>query len=149
MSAREEILHLMNSYGFTIDTGDLDGFASLFAHGEWTMEGAKPNSGKQEMLALLSNVKIYEDGTPKTKHVTSNVDLTINEAAGTASSECYVTVFQQTEDFPLQAIFSGHYFDNFERVNGSWRFAKRLIRHSLVGDMSAHLKVPSETVPKA
>jgi hypothetical protein len=149
MSAREEILHLMNRYGFTIDTGDLDGFASLFAHGAWEMEGAKPNIGKQDVLAALSNVKIYEDGTPKTKHVTSNVDLTINESAGTASSECYVTVFQQTEDFPLQAIFCGHYFDNFERVNGSWRFAKRLIRHMLAGDMSAHLKVPSDTVPKA
>jgi SnoaL-like domain len=149
MSAREEILHLMNSYGFTIDTGDFEGCASLFSHGAWEMEGAKPHSGKQEMLALLANVKLYEDGTPKTKHVTSNVDLTINEAAGTARSECYVTVFQQTADLPLQAIFSGHYFDTFERENGSWRFVKRLIRHMLVGDMRAHLKVPSETVPKA
>ena len=34
MTAKEEILHLLNTYGFTIDTGDLEGFASLFEHGE-------------------------------------------------------------------------------------------------------------------
>ena len=149
MSAREDILHLLNRYGFAIDTGDLDGFASLFEHGSWEMEGAAPLIGKQSALAMLSNVKIYQDGTPKTKHVTSNVDFSINEAAGTASSECYVTVFQQTDEFPLQAIFSGHYFDQFERVNDSWRFTRRVIRHALVGNMSAHLKVPSDVVPKA
>ena len=42
MSAREEILHLINRYTFTIDTGDLEGFASLFTHGKWIMEGAEP-----------------------------------------------------------------------------------------------------------
>ncbi len=149
MNAREEILHLMNMYGFTIDTGDLDGFAGLFEHGEWGMDGAEPFVGKQQFLDALSNIRIYEDGTPKTKHVTANVDLDINEEAGTAKSQCYVTVFQQTKDFPLQAIFSGHYFDEFERQNGQWRFKKRHIRHQLVGDMTAHLKTVSDIVPNA
>ena len=147
MNSREEILHLINRYAFTIDTGDLDGFASLFEHGEWTTEGAKPNIGKDQVLEILSTVKIYEDGTPKTKHVTSNVDLQIDENAGSATGECYVTVFQQTNDFPLQAIFSGHYFDNFECIQGTWRFKKRLIRYALVGDLSAHLSSPSNVVP--
>ncbi len=149
MNARDEILHLMNRYGFTIDTGDLEGFASLFEHGEWTVEGAKPIIGKQDLLDMLSNVRIYEDGTPRTKHITANIDLKIDEDKGTAKSECYVAVLQQTADFPLQPIFSGHYFDDFERVDGSWRFAKRVIRHALIGDMSAHLKVPSNVVPNA
>ena len=74
-------------------------------------------------------------------------DLDIDETAGTAKSQCYVTVFQQTDAFPLQAIFSGHYFDDFERVNGKWRFKKRHIKHQLVGDMSAHLKTIGEIVP--
>ena len=147
MSSREEILHLMNVYGFTIDTGDLDAFAGLFEHGEWGMEGAEPFRGKQEFLDALDNVIIYEDGTPRTKHVTANVDLEIDENAGTAKSQCYVTVFQQTDAFPLQAIFSGHYFDEFERVNGNWRFKKRHIKYQLVGDMSAHLKTVGEIVP--
>jgi hypothetical protein len=149
MSARDEITHLMNRYGFTIDTGDLDGFTSLFEHGEWTVEGAKPNHGKQQLLETLSNVIIYKDGTPRTKHITANVDLDIDEDAGTAKSQCYVTVLQQTDNFPLQVIFSGHYFDDFERVEGKWRFAKRFIRHGLVGDMGEHLRVPAAVVGAA
>jgi len=52
MNAREEILHLINRYTFTIDTGDLEGFASLFEYGEWIMKDAEPivadnRSGKQ------------------------------------------------------------------------------------------------------
>ncbi len=149
MSAREEITHLMNVYGFTIDTGDLDGFASLFEHGEWGMEGSKMSVGKQELLDTLSTVIIYDDGTPKTKHITANVDLDIDEDAGTAKSQCYVTVLQQTDKFPLQTIFSGHYFDDFERVDGKWRFARRLIRYGLVGDMTHHLATVDSIVPAA
>ena len=149
MTSREEILHLMNVYGFTIDTGDLDGFAGLFEHSAWGVEGAEPFVGKQQVLEALSNVRIYEDGTPRTKHVTANVDLMIDEASGAAKSQCYVTVFQQTDDFPLQAIFSGHYFDEFERVDGTWRFKKRDMRYNLVGDLSAHLKTPANIVPNS
>ncbi|MGR9089816.1 MAG: nuclear transport factor 2 family protein [Gammaproteobacteria bacterium] len=147
MSAREDILHLINMYGFTIDTGDLDGFAGLFEHGEWGMEGTKPFVGKQEFREALSNIIIYEDGTPRTKHVTANIDLSIDKKSGKARSQCYVTVFQQTDEFPLQAIFSGHYFDEFRRVRGKWRFKKRHIRYRLVGDMTAHLKTVSDIVP--
>lgn len=140
MAARDEINHLINQYGFTIDTGDLEGFANLFEHGQWMMEGAEPFDKQAIIDNVVSDVKIYEDGTPRTKHVTTNVDLKIDEDAGTAKSECYVTVLQQTHEFPLQSIFSGHYFDDFERVDGNWRFARRLIRYPLPGDLSAHLK---------
>ena len=87
------------------------------------------------------------DGTPRTKHGTSTIDLSVDEESGATKSECYVTVFQQTEGFPLQPIFSGHYFYDFECVDGSWRFKKRVIRYGLVGDLSAHLKAPSEIGP--
>jgi hypothetical protein len=149
MGAREEISHLINNYAFTMDTGDLDGFARLFEHGEWSVEGAPPNVGKDQVRAAISTVRIYPDGTPRTKHVTSNVDLIIDEQACTAKGQCYVTLFQQTDEFPLQAIFAGHYFDEFERVDGRWRFRKRLIRHPLVGNLSAHLGSPTNVVPGA
>ena len=72
MSAQREILGLINRYGFTIDTGDLEGFARLFEHGEWIAEGADPVVGDRATKEALSNIKIYADGTPRTKHVTSN-----------------------------------------------------------------------------
>ena len=97
----------------------------------------------------LSNIILYSDGTPKTKHTTSNISLDINEGAGTAKGHSYVTVFQQTDNFPLQPIFSGDYHDEFECVDGQWRFTKREIRNSLIGDMTAHLRNPSASIPGA
>ena len=149
MSARDDIVSLMNQYCFTIDTGDFEGFARLFADGEWTVEGGVVARGKAQLLAGMANVRIYADGTPRTRHVTSNIDLTVDEAGGTAESQCYVTVFQQAPGFALQVIFSGHYFDDFARVDGRWRFKRRLIRHTLVGDMSAHVKAPMKLLGTA
>ena len=44
--------------------------------------------------------RIYEDGTPKTKHNTSNVQLYIDEAEGTAHSRSYYCVTQATRGWP-------------------------------------------------
>ena len=146
MDSRTQITHLINQYGFTIDTGDLQGFAQLFENAEWTVEGTEPRVGTQQVLDALSTVRIYEDGTPRTKHIVSNLDLEINEVNNSAESQCYVTVFQQTNDFPLQAIFCGHYFDRFKRVEGLWEFSQRIIRYMMVGDLSAHLNEPESVV---
>lgn len=148
MSARDEILHLMHRYCTTIDTGDFKGLADLFEHAAWTVEGTEPRVGR-DIQKLEEELHIYEDGTPRTKHFMSSVDLDVDEAGGSASAESYLTVFQQTEEFPLQSIFVGHYFDDFERVDGAWRFKNRLIRHHLVGDMSAHIKTPTNIVSGA
>ncbi|MAA55266.1 MAG: hypothetical protein CMK43_08930 [Porticoccaceae bacterium] len=146
MDSRTQITHLINQYGFTIDTGDLLGFAQLFENAEWTVEGTEPRVGTQQVLDALSTVRIYEDGTPRTKHIVSNLDLEIDEVNNSAKSQCYVTVFQQTNDFPLQAIFCGHYFDRFQRVEGVWQFSQRIIRYMMVGDLSAHLNEPESVV---
>ena len=41
-------------------------------------------------------------------------------------------------DFPLQAIFIGHYYDTFERAADGWRFKTREISPDLIGDLSRH-----------
>ena len=56
MNSREEILHLINNYSFLIDSGDLEGWASLFEHGEWGAEGSQLLSGKQQMLDMLNSI---------------------------------------------------------------------------------------------
>ena len=147
MTARNDILRLMSQYCFTIDTGEMEAWALLFEHGEWGLEGGTIFKGKTEVLKATENVRIYPDGTPRTKHTTSNIELDIDEGAGHAQSQCYVTVFQQTGEFPLQPIFSGHYFDEFAVVQGAWKFKKRIIRFPLVGDMSAHLASPAVILP--
>jgi len=149
MSDKEEILSLLNCYSHTIDSGDIEGFAELFAKGEFYVEGSTPNRGSKEVFDnVASKVIIYEDGTPRTRHVNSNIKLEIDEKNGTAKGERYVTVLQQTDKLPLQPIFSGHYYDEFIKENGEWRFAKAVIHQPFAGDLSHHLKNDDFVEPK-
>ena len=144
MNSREEILHLINSYTFLLDEGKYEAWAELFEHGEWSSEGTAPLKGKQQMLDMLDQVLIiHPDGTPRTRHLMTNIDLDIDEAQGVATNKSYVTLLQQTDELPLQVILSGGYSDRFERVDGKWRFAKRMITNVFYGDMSAHTKSTS------
>ena len=76
-----------------------------------------------------------------TKHTMTNVQIDIDEASKKAKAQSYLTVMQAVPpDFPLQPIFSGHYHDTFEQVDGIWRFTIREISPDLIGDLSFHLR---------
>ena len=134
------ILRLMNEYTYLIDSGDVEGFAGLFEHASFHVLGDPGGvlNGKEEVLGLLKNVTMY-DGIPHTKHVMTNVQIDVDDSGNSATAQSYVTVFQALPpDFPLQAIFIGHYHDVFERADGEWRFRSREISPDLIGDLSRH-----------
>lgn len=145
-SARE-ITNLIYTYATLLDAGDLDAVGALFTHGrivgvpdgppETVFEG--PVRVRQMYQAT---VRMYEDGTPKTHHTTSNVQLHIDEPAGVAHAECYYTVTQATPSLPLQVIVTGRYHDTFRRIDGRWWFAVRTMYIDQVGDVSQHLTFP-------
>lgn len=139
-NARDSIVNLMNEYCYRIDSGDLQGFAELFAHGTWLVRG-DPNggdTGTTEVMDTLQNIILY-DGKPNTKHVMTNIQVDVDDTGNTANAQCYVTVYQAVPpDFPLQAIFIGHYRDRFEKVQNCWRFVLRDISPDLPGDLSHH-----------
>jgi hypothetical protein len=140
-----EITNLIYTYAERLDGGDLDAVAGLFEHGricgvengppETVFEGS---AGVRKLYDMAT--KIYEDGTPKTKHNTSNVQLYIDEAEGTARSRSYYCVTQATPDLPLQVIVTGHYKDTFQRLDGVWWFDSRIMFVDQLGDVSQHLK---------
>jgi hypothetical protein len=68
---------------------------------------------------------MYPDGTPRTKHVTTNAIVEFDAEETTATCRSYYTVFQQVDDQPLQPIIVGRYHDRFELVDGAWRWAER------------------------
>jgi 3-phenylpropionate/cinnamic acid dioxygenase small subunit len=143
-SARE-ITNLIYTYAELIDGGDLDGVADLFAHGRICgVENGPPETvfegttRVREMYEMAT--RIYQDGTPKTHHNTTNVRLDIDEAQGTARCMSYYCVTQATPDLPLQVIVTGHYKDTFHRLDGVWRFDSRTMFVDQVGDVSQHLK---------
>lgn len=86
-----------------------------------------------------ASTRIYADGSPHTKHVTTNSIIEVEEGADVAVALSCFTVFQQVDVFPLQAIVSGRYRDTFQRIDGRWWFDTRVMSVDLVGDLSRHL----------
>ena len=74
------------------------------------------------------------------RHVTTNLMIDVDEDAGTGSCNSYVTVFQHTDDFPLQPVYQNRYEDTFVREDGTWRFDHRLMCDHRPGDTSHHLR---------
>lgn len=141
-TSEREIEHLLYAYADRIDRGDLDGVAELFAHGRirGAADGQPVFEGRDGVRAMYeSSVRLYGDGTPRTKHLTTNARIEVDEEAGTARSQAYYSVTQATPDLPLQLIVTGRYDDTFHRVDGRWAFDTRLMHVDQVGDLSHHL----------
>ena len=139
-----EIENLLHLYAERIDAGDLEGVADLFAHGRVAASAEAPPEqgfhGRERVLALYrGSMRIYDDGSPHTKHVTTNSIVEVDAGEETASARSYYTVFQQLDDLPLQPIICGRYHDSFHRIDGRWWFDTRVMFVDLVGDLSHHL----------
>ncbi len=138
------IENLLHTYAERIDAGDLEGVAELFTHGRIQASvDATPEQtveGRDRVLAMYQgSTRLYEDGTPHTKHVTTNSIIEVDESEKLASARSYYTVFQQVDDLPLQPIISGRYHDTFQLIDGRWWFDTRIMFVDLLGDLSHHL----------
>ena len=77
-NSRQAIHRLLNEYCYSVDRGDLDGFARLFADGSFEIIGdpGGPLQGFDAVRAMLDNLALY-DGKTLTKHVMTNVLIDI------------------------------------------------------------------------
>src|ERR1700756_4041304 len=144
MLAETQIMNLLYRYAECIDAGDLAAAAALFEHARVRIGGSDTDQDTIDATRLLgiweSLIVIHPDGTPRTKHVTTNPIIELDEDAGTASCRSYYTVLQQTDEFGPQTIVTSRSHDRFERVDGRWRFSYRdLTLIDMVGDVSQHL----------
>ncbi|MCB1005615.1 MAG: nuclear transport factor 2 family protein [Acidimicrobiales bacterium] len=139
------IERLLFTYAERVDAGDFAGVGALFADGAVALEdGTELARGAEAVEALyVATTRRYEDdGTPHTKHVTTNVMVDVDDDGSTATARSSFTVLQALPDFPLQAIISGRYLDRFERDgDGAWRFVERRMIPELHGDLSRHLLI--------
>jgi ketosteroid isomerase-like protein len=139
---REAITDLVYAYAERIDVGDFEGVADLFADAEITFEGfTQGRPGRQKILAMYeASTRRYDDGTPKTKHVMTNVVVDVGDDRRSATARSYFTVLQAIPgELALQPIIAGRYRDAFARTDGSWRFSHRHMFVDLVGDLSQHM----------
>lgn len=138
-SDEDAIAALIHAYAERLDDGDLDGVAALFAEATWrTPARAEALRGAAAVRRAYDGVLLY-DGRPCTKHVVTNLVVTVAPDGATAAARSYFTVLQARPDLPLQPIICGRYHDAFARDARGWRFADRLILPDLIGDLSRHL----------
>lgn len=140
---RQAIEALVYRYAELLDGGDLDGVAALFADADW-VAGSRDFRvhGTEQVRRMYDGVIIYEDGTPHTKHVITNLVVEHDEGATQASARSYFTVLQAS-DGVLRPVIAGRYHDRFEQVDGEWRFAERIIHPDLQGDLTQHMRGPT------
>src|ERR1700735_904672 len=134
------IENLIAKYAELVDDGDFAGLCMLLADATFTGGGA-PVSGPEAIERMFrAMVIVYDDGTPRTKHVTTNGAIQVHEEAATAISRAYFTVLQAVPGLALQPVAAGRYRDRFERAGGGWRFSERQVQVALTGDVSRHLR---------
>lgn len=138
---RADIERLIFTYAELMDAGDIEGVAALFEHAVVTNDSGEAVRGSEALTERWRrNVILHADGTPRTRHVTTNVVVDVDDDQRTATARSYVTVFQEIEnEFPLQPIFAGTYHDRFDRVDGQWRFSQRHKGVHSLGDLSRHI----------
>ena len=143
MSHEIRILNLLYRYAELIDSGDLDGAARLFRHAKVTVLGRTGPTQVDEggLLSIWKRtIRLYDDGTPRTKHVITNPIVEVDVEGAVATCRSYYSVLQQVDDFPLQVVAAGRYLDDLELVDGVWRYSHRdYTLFDLQGDLSRHL----------
>jgi methyl coenzyme M reductase subunit C len=142
--AYEAVRNLLGRYCELIDSGDLEGLGELLAGAVLRDgDGNEVARGRDAVVALYrSTTRLHDDGTPRTRHVTANPIVEVDEAAGTATARSSYVVFQATGTVPLQPIVTGRYHDRFTRTPdgaGGWAFVERRIWVDHVGDVTDHL----------
>lgn len=139
--AEAAIRRLIGAYAELLDAGDLDGVAGLFEHGVFRSgaRGGSVRSGAAEVRRMYDSVILYEDGTPRTKHVLGNVMIDVDDGQDSASASCTFTVFQAAPDAPLRPVLAGRYIDRFTCADGEWRYVERVVHPDLLGDLSLHM----------
>jgi len=141
------ITNLLYRYAELMDLGDFRAAAALFANARLRVgrkgEGDGSYLDAAGMLAIWETTVIrYPDGTPRTKHVTANPIVEVDDRAGTATARSYYTVFQQVDGFGLQPVICGRYHDRFAKADGVWHFLERdYTLVDLIGDVSRHLTI--------
>ena len=149
--AHEAIRNLLGRYCELMDAGHFAGLAELFAHATLADEhGTVFATGSNEVLAMWTAQTILypvpgraeHDGSPRTRHVTANPVIDLDEGTGIAEVSSSYVVFQQTDALPLQPIITGRYYDVFTRHDdGAWRWTQRRYAVDHVGDLSHHLRM--------
>ncbi|ABK69916.1 nuclear transport factor 2 family protein [Mycolicibacterium smegmatis] len=139
-----QITELLYRYAELVDAGDFDGVGQLLGRGAFM--GV---TGADAIAALFAATtrRFPEHGNrPRTRHLVLNPIIDIDGERARARST--FVVIQNTETVSLQPIVAGRYADMFALDDTGWYFTERRVDVEMIGDVSAHLMLDPDTLPK-
>ena len=102
---------LMFRYAECVDQADFSALSELFAHGKIRSTAAADTEqgmrGEEIGRFYGATNRVHEDGTLKTRHLSTNVMIDIDENDHTATARSYYVVLQATPRLPFQPIVGG------------------------------------------
>lgn len=126
---RVEISELCARYAWTLDTGDVDGFADCFTADAVMMEQVfdDPDEwiGRDAIRRCAEHYKNVPN-FPGRQHHIGQLILDGNTESCSARSYAFVTECQGNPPYLLR--FAGYYEDKLVKQNGRWYFQERLVR---------------------
>jgi hypothetical protein len=127
------IHRLILTYPYRMDEGDFAGAAAPFDRCHTHSPADSYRSAAELEQAFHDWIRLYEDGTPRTKHLMTNIDIFVAPDGRTAESWTYFIV--------LQVVIAGRYHDRFAKGVDGWHFTERDELLDLFGDLSHHTKL--------
>jgi hypothetical protein len=143
MTSEDAIRNLIFRYCELMDAGDIDSTADMLSDAKVIgQDGNLLATGRDEVRAMYARGNRTErtSGGRRSKHLTTNVYVEVDEGADSAIARAYwVLLVSTSPDDPVRPILAGSYHDTFSRVDGTWRFSERAYVVDLVGSEAATL----------
>lgn len=139
MSDRDEITALVHRYAELLDAGDVEGLVGLFARATWRSgHTGEIRRTPEEVRAVYERVVLH-GGSPRTRHLASNLTIDIVDGADDATGRCCYTVLQGLHPGgSIEAILSETCEDRYHRGTDGWHLTDRLFHVDLAADLSQH-----------
>ena len=123
----EAISQLTHVYSTHVDERDFERLGALLAEATFSLLWTSQKIDTGEIRGREEIESFYRDylaDKPPTRHVITNLIVEADEGGGRASARSYLTAIRYR---PGEAgvILSGRYEDEFELVDGAWRFRRK------------------------
>lgn len=121
---RLEIIDLYGRYSAHFDSGDGEGWASLFSpDGAFEIAGADRIYRGQRALADFTRRRVQK--TPGIRHLVSNIVITGSGAAARGEASVIVLRVDDVPPASVRLVNFGGYSDDLVRMDDEWRFLHR------------------------
>jgi hypothetical protein len=142
LSSHREIEQSIYRMGYHLEAGDFEAVGELLADATFGADkiGRRAFRGKDDITAQYARTNIvYPEGGRRTKEIYTNVLVDIDLDAGTARSITSFTVAQQVPGEPFALLVAGRYEDEWQRVDGRWRWSDRYVVAQYHNDLARHM----------